>query len=110
MSYIELHARSAFSFLRGASIPEEYISIAASQNAPAMALTDVDGVYGSPRFHTAAKKVGIKAHIGAEITCSGRKPLHPPGRIPPGLSESLPPRDPHETARRLEAKPRGRNA
>ncbi len=66
--YIELHARSAFSFLRGASIPEEYISIAANHNAPAMALTDVDGVYGSPRFHTAAKKLGLKAHIGAEIT------------------------------------------
>ena len=66
--YIELHARSAFSFLRGASIPEEYIEIAANHSAPAMALTDVDGVYGSPRFHTAAKKLNIKAHIGAEIT------------------------------------------
>jgi error-prone DNA polymerase len=67
-AYIELHARSAFSFLRGASIPEEYISLAAAQNAPAMALTDVDGVYGAPRFHNAAKKLGMKAHIGAEIT------------------------------------------
>ena len=35
---------------------------------PAMALLDRDGVYGSPRFHLAAKKNGIKAHIGAEIT------------------------------------------
>jgi error-prone DNA polymerase len=66
--YIELHARSAFSFLRGACIPEEYASIAASHNSPAMALTDVDGVYGSARFHTAAKKAGIHAHIGAEVT------------------------------------------
>ena len=68
--YIELHARSAFSFLRGACIPEEYISIAANHQSPAMALTDVDGVYGSPRFHSSANKVGMKAHIGAEITAA----------------------------------------
>ncbi len=66
--YIELHARSAFSFLRGACIPEEYATIAASHNRPAMALTDVDGVYGSARFHMSAKKAGIHAHIGAEVT------------------------------------------
>src|SRR5580658_4086755 len=66
--YIELHARSAFSFLRGACIPEEYATIAASHNSPAMALTDVDGVYGSARFHMRAKKAGIQAHIGAEVT------------------------------------------
>ncbi len=61
--YIELHGRSAFSFLRGACIPEEYATIAASHNIPAMALTDVDGVYGSARFHMSAKKAGIQAHI-----------------------------------------------
>jgi error-prone DNA polymerase len=66
--YIELHARSAFSFLRGACIPEEYANIAAFHNSPAMALTDVDGVYGSARFHMSAKKAGIQAHIGAEVT------------------------------------------
>src|SRR5215469_8595110 len=66
--YIELHARSAFSFLRGACVPEEYASIAAAHDSPAMALTDVDGFYGSPRFHMAAKKDGIRAHVGAEIT------------------------------------------
>jgi error-prone DNA polymerase len=66
--YIELHARSAFSFLRGACIPEEYATIAASHNSPAMALTDVDGVYGSARFHMSAKKAGTQAHIGAEVT------------------------------------------
>src|SRR5580698_5307246 len=69
-AYIELHARSAFSFLRGASIPEDYIEQTAAHNSPAMALTDVDGVYGSPRFHMSAKKAGINAHIGAEITTS----------------------------------------
>src|SRR5579863_9656516 len=66
--YIELHARSAFSFLRGACIPEEYATIAASHNTSAMALTDVDGVYGSARFHMSAKKAGVQAHVGAEIT------------------------------------------
>jgi error-prone DNA polymerase len=66
--YIELHARSAFSFLEGASVPEELIAACREQEMPAMALLDRDGVYGSPRFHLAAKKNGIKAHIGAEIT------------------------------------------
>ena len=67
-NYIELHARSAFSFLEGASVPEELIAACLAQEMPAMALLDRDGVYGSPRFHLAAKKNGIKAHIGAEIT------------------------------------------
>ena len=35
---------------------------------PAVALVDRDGVYGAPRFHMAAKKLGIRAHIGSEIT------------------------------------------
>ena len=68
MNYIELHARSAFSFLEGASVPEELIAAAQALEMPAMALLDRDGVYGSPRFHLAAEKNGIKAHIGAEIT------------------------------------------
>jgi error-prone DNA polymerase len=67
-NYVELHARSAFSFLEGASVPEELIAACQAQQIPAMALLDRDGVYGSPRFHLAAKKNGIKAHIGAEIT------------------------------------------
>ncbi|HVW87397.1 MAG TPA: error-prone DNA polymerase, partial [Bryobacteraceae bacterium] len=68
--YVELHARSAFSFLRGASLPEEYVAIAATHEQDAMALTDVDGVYGSARFHGAAKKHNLKAHVGAEVTAS----------------------------------------
>src|SRR6478736_10152434 len=66
--YVELHARSAFSFLEGGSLPEALAQICAAENIPAMALLDRKGVYGSPRFHMAAKKVGIKAHIGAEVT------------------------------------------
>src|SRR6266850_1852720 len=72
--YIELHARSAFSFLEGASVPEELIAACSELEMPAMALLDRDGVYGSPRFHLAAKKIGVKAHIGAEITVKVQSP------------------------------------
>jgi error-prone DNA polymerase len=72
-TYVELHARSAFSFLKGAATPEELIATCAELGMPAMALLDHDGVYGVPRFHLAAKKLGIKAHIGAEITVSSFK-------------------------------------
>ncbi|HET7442357.1 MAG TPA: PHP domain-containing protein, partial [Terriglobales bacterium] len=68
MSYIELHARSAFSFLEGSSLPEELVGVCQHFQMPAMALLDSDGVYGAPRFHIAANKTKIKAHIGAEIT------------------------------------------
>jgi error-prone DNA polymerase len=68
--YIELNARSAFSFLEGASLPEELVSTAAGFGMTALALIDRDGFYGSPRFHMAAKKADIRAHIGAEITCT----------------------------------------
>jgi error-prone DNA polymerase len=67
--YIELHSRSAFSFLEGASLPEDLIATCANLNMPAMALLDRDGIYGSPRFHMAANKAGIKAYIGAEVRC-----------------------------------------
>jgi error-prone DNA polymerase len=67
--YTELHARSAFSFLEGASIPEELVSVCAAHSMSAMAMLDRDGVYGAPRFYQAAKKKGsFRAHIGAEVT------------------------------------------
>ncbi len=65
--YIELHARSAFSFLEGASLPEELASRCAELEQPSMAVTDAHGVYGAPRFHLSAQKLGIRALIGAEI-------------------------------------------
>src|SRR5437868_12663821 len=71
--YIELHARSAFSFLRGAATPEELIAVCSELKMPAMALLDNDGVYGAARFHLAGNKLNITAHIGAEITVSGFK-------------------------------------
>src|ERR1700685_2356083 len=66
--YVELHARSAFSFLEGASLPEDLVHQCAHLEIPAMALVDTDNVSGAPRFYMAAKKVGIRPHIGAEIT------------------------------------------
>jgi error-prone DNA polymerase len=73
--YIELHARSAFSFLEGSSLPEDLMATCARLHMPAMALLDTDGVYGAPRFHLAAEKMGIKAHIGAEVTCQPFAPV-----------------------------------
>jgi error-prone DNA polymerase len=71
LRYVELHARSAFSFLEGGSVPEDLVETAASLDLPAMALLDRDGVYGSCRFHLAAEKAGIRAHIGAEVSIPG---------------------------------------
>src|SRR3954470_20477543 len=68
MSYIELHAASAFSFLQGASLPEALIERAAALGYPALALLDRDGVYGAPRFHKAARAAGIRPIIGSELT------------------------------------------
>ncbi len=80
-AYVELHARSAFSFLEGASVPEQLIAACAAHEMPAMSLLDRDGLYGAARFHLAAKKVGIKAHIGAEITVKVQGPTsNVPGR------------------------------
>jgi error-prone DNA polymerase len=71
--YAELRAASAFSFLDSASLPEDLIDCAAQKDLPAMALVDTNGVYGAPRFYTAAKKAGIKALVGAELVleCGG---------------------------------------
>ncbi len=65
--YSELHARSAFSFLEGASVPEELAAVCAERGIAAMALLDRDGLYGAPRFYLAAKKLSLPAHIGAEL-------------------------------------------
>jgi len=68
--YVELHARSAFSFLEGASLPEQLAKRCGELQIPALALLDRDGVYGAPRMHLAAREAKIKAHVGAEVTLS----------------------------------------
>ena len=66
--YIELRARSAFSFLEGATTPEDLAARAAELGYGAMALGDRDGLYGAPRFYQAAKSAGIRQIVGAELT------------------------------------------
>ncbi len=81
--YVELHAASAFSFLEGASQPEDLIERAVEVEMPAMALLDRNGVYGSARFHTSAKRNGVRAHVGAEVAVSSFGPrLTPPAWLP----------------------------
>jgi error-prone DNA polymerase len=64
--YCELHAHTAFSFLEGASAPEDLAERAARVGLPAVAVTDRAGVYGIPRFHKAAREAGVEAIVGAE--------------------------------------------
>src|ERR1041385_7656982 len=71
MTYVELHAHSAYSFLDGASQPEELAARAAELGYEALALTDHDGVYGSLEFAHAAKHFGVRPITGAEITLDG---------------------------------------
>jgi error-prone DNA polymerase len=66
--YVELHASSAFSFLDGASLPEALVDQAKALGYDTVALLDRDGVYGAPRFYQAARKAGLRALVGAELT------------------------------------------
>jgi error-prone DNA polymerase len=70
--YVELHAHSAYSFLDGASLPEELAARAAELGYEALALTDHDGVYGSLEFAHAAKALGVRPITGAEVTLEDR--------------------------------------
>ncbi len=81
MTYVELHACSAFSFLRGGSSPEQLAEVAAELEMPALALLDRNGVYGSQRFSVAAREQKIRPIIGAELTMED-------GSILPVLVES----------------------
>ncbi|MDX6482243.1 MAG: error-prone polymerase, partial [Gaiellaceae bacterium] len=71
MAYVELHSHSAYSFLDGASHPEELALAAAELGYEALALTDHDGVFGSLEFAHAAKAVGVRPITGAEVTLRG---------------------------------------
>ncbi|MDR7420518.1 MAG: error-prone DNA polymerase [Armatimonadota bacterium] len=76
MAYVELHAKSAFSFLESSALPETLADRAARLGYPALAVVDRDGVYGAPRFYQAAKALGLRAMVGAEIALEGG------GRLP----------------------------
>jgi error-prone DNA polymerase len=68
MTYVELHSRSAFSFLRGGSSPEEFSGEAARLGLGALALCDRDGFYGSVRLHSSGREAGLRAIVGVELT------------------------------------------
>ena len=70
MTYVELHCHSAYSFLDGASHPEELVARAAELGYEALALTDHDGVYGCPSSPTWRSSL-IHLITGAEVTLSG---------------------------------------
>src|SRR5258708_13350934 len=81
--YVEVHARSGFSFSGGGSVAEILMARCAELQMPAMALLDRNGLYGAPRFHITAEKLGLRAHIGAEIAvgdAGGR--VRPPAWVP----------------------------
>jgi len=67
MPYIELHASSAFSFLRGGSSPEHLAETAAKLKMPALALLDRNGVYGSQRFSAACREQNVRPIVGCEL-------------------------------------------
>lgn len=67
-AYCELHCRSAFSFLRGASTPEALVAEAARRGLPALAVLDRDNLCAAPRVYGAARVAGVRARVGAEVT------------------------------------------
>jgi error-prone DNA polymerase len=75
MPYVELHAHSAFSFLDGASLPEELVVAAVERGHRAMALTDHDTISGSMEFAVAARPLGLRAIHGCEITLDDHRHL-----------------------------------
>ncbi len=86
LPYAELRAASAFSFLAGASLPEDLVARAAEIGLPAVALVDRAGVYGAPRFYKAAKEAGLRARVGAEVILEDGRPPKKPGEAPPRLA------------------------
>src|SRR2546427_12215604 len=70
LMYAELPCHSAYSFLDGASPPDELLAAAHRYGYPALALTDRNGVYGSLAFAHAAQPLGLQAITGAEVTLS----------------------------------------
>src|SRR3954469_18769329 len=104
--YVELHAHSSYSFLDGASLPEELAVQAAELGYPALALTDHDGVYGSLEFAHAAKHFGVRPITGAEVTLADRSHVTLLVETPQGYANLCP----LLTAAPPRTRPRGRRA
>jgi len=109
-SYVELHCHSAYSFLDGASLPEELVRAAAGHGYAALALTDHDGVSGSMEFARAAAGTGVRAIHGAEVTVNVDPRPGPWRRDVRGRARALGPdasrrRDPADGAGEADAAP-----
>lgn len=99
--YAELHVSSAFSFLEGASLPEDLVAHAAALGLPTVALVDRAGLYGAPRFWKAARLAGIRPLVGAEVPLLEGEFLGDP------QPESAPSKPTQESSRPPERVPRG---
>ncbi len=82
MAYAELHCHSSFSFLDGASHPEELVAEASRLGLGALALTDHEGLYGVVRFFEAAREAGLPTVYGTEVALAGGGPAAPRTRVP----------------------------
>ncbi len=93
MRYAELHCHSSFSFLDGASHPEELVTEASHLGLEALALTDHEGLYGVVRFFEAAREMGVRTVYGAEIALAGTGPAPVPSaprtRVPDPAGQHL---------------------
>ncbi|MDB4614625.1 error-prone DNA polymerase [bacterium] len=74
-AYAELHCHTNYSFLRGASHPDELVEQAANLGLTAIAVTDRNTLAGVVRAHVAANEVGLKLLVGAEIVTSDGPPV-----------------------------------
>src|SRR6266511_4210703 len=70
-TYVELHARTAYSFLRGGSFPEHLVETALQLGLQSVAVCDRNGLYGAPRFSEAAREQGLRPIVGCELTMRG---------------------------------------
>src|SRR4029079_16979870 len=83
MAYAELHCHSNFSFLDGASAPDELVERAAALGLTGLADTDHQGLYASVRFNTAAAAAGIHPVIGVEVELADAIAPDPAGVVVP---------------------------
>ncbi|MXZ70175.1 MAG: PHP domain-containing protein, partial [Acidobacteria bacterium] len=90
MAYVPLWCKSNYSFLQGASHPEELIEQAHALGLPAIALTDCDGVHGVVRAHMKAQELGVHLIIGAELTVGDIALTDAPAGAPAGAPASRP--------------------
>jgi len=86
MAYAELHCHSAFSFLDGASLPEQLVLTARELGYGALALTDRNGLYGSMAFAHAAKRFDLQPITGADVTLTDGARVTLLAETPPGYA------------------------